>query len=107
MERLESLFKRALLNWVKKHPSLLGLVRLLRRTATGSRSQDLCERRTQYRAATDTVRVDRKLLIVSPVLGWNSVNGAFYELHLYVPHRERLTPTEMNLQPGFATTLTT
>jgi hypothetical protein len=107
VERLESLFKRALLSWLKKHPSLLGLVRLLSRVATGLRSQDLRIRRAQYHAAADTVHVDRKRLIVSPVLGWNSVNGAFYELHLYVPHRERLTPTEMNLQPGFATTLTT
>lgn len=80
MERRESLFKRALLSWVKKRPSLLGLVRLLRRAATGARSQDLRIWRAQYRAAADTVHVDRKRLIVFLVPGFDVVNGGILSI---------------------------
>jgi len=80
VERLESLFKRALLSWVKKHPSLFGLIRLLRRTATGLRSQDLRIRRAQYRATRDVVHVDRKRLIVFLVPGFDGVNGGILSI---------------------------
>jgi len=72
--------RRALLGWVKNDPSRPGLDRLLRRAATGLRSQDLRIRRAQYHATRDVVHVDRKRLIVFLVPGFDGVNGGILSI---------------------------
>lgn len=72
--------RRALLGWLDKAPSRPGVDRLLKRTAMGLRLQDLRIRRAQYRAAADTVHVDRKRLIVFLVPGCDDVNGGILSI---------------------------
>lgn len=72
--------RTALLGWLDNAPSRPGMDRLLKRTVTGLRLQDLRIRRSQYRAAADAVHVDRKRLIVFLVPGWDGVNGGILSI---------------------------
>lgn len=72
--------RTALLGWLDNAPSRPGMDRLLKRTTTGLRLQDLRIRRAQYRAAAEVVHADRKRLIVFLVPGCDDVNGGILSI---------------------------